>query len=151
MNGETFAAAAPERYAFFGVHLAFDDQHDVFVPDVPCANGAGATFDEAMEDAVMKLTCELEDLRIQGLPIPAASPRPAIEHVMRTYVVHPASGAGAPRGRDVVRVTSDPASVPHPSAEELEEIKRLSDEAWRSIVDAQRGRSVDLAERSSRP
>ena len=61
------------EYEFFAVHRTFDGFHDVFVPDIWCAAGAGDTFQEALHEAAVKLACEINGMRKKGLCIPHPS------------------------------------------------------------------------------
>ena len=65
-----------DRYTFFGVHnrCARDGNicHEIYVPGVGSATGAGDTLDEAMEAATEKLTFVLRDLQLHGFPMPTS-------------------------------------------------------------------------------
>ena len=130
-----------DAYSFCGVHRQFEDLHEVYVPDVPCAIGAGATFEEAMDEAVVKLSCQLLQMREEGLEVPKASLAQEVEEREvtergRKWHVEAASGYGAPRALRVVTVHSNFLKVPTPSDAELAELTRVASNMWRSIQDS---------------
>jgi predicted RNase H-like HicB family nuclease len=122
-----------DAYSFFGVHRQFEDLHEVYVPDVPCAIGAGATFEEAMDEVVVKLSCQLLQMREEGLEVPKASSAQEVEERGRKGHVEAASGYGPPVALRVVTVHSDFLKVPTPSDAELEQLTRVASDMWRSI------------------
>jgi predicted RNase H-like HicB family nuclease len=122
-----------DAYSFFGVHRQFEDLHEVYVPDVPCAIGAGATFEEAMDEVVVKLSCQLLQMREEGLEVPKASSAQEVEERGRKGHVEAASGYGPPVALRVVTVHSDFLKVPTPSDAELEQLTRVASDIWRSI------------------
>jgi predicted RNase H-like HicB family nuclease len=125
-----------DAYSFFGVHRQFEDLHEVYVPDVPCAIGAGATFQEAMDEVVVKLSCQLLQMREEGLEVPKASSAQEVEERGRKGHVEAASGYGPPVALRVVTVHSDFLKVPTPSDAELAQLTRVASDMWRSIQDS---------------
>lgn len=71
----------PERgiMKYWAVIEGDGDNYGVFVPDVLGAVGAGATAEEALVSASASLAVLLEDLREQGVPLPAATPREELD------------------------------------------------------------------------
>jgi hypothetical protein len=122
-----------DAYSFFGVHRQFEDLHEVYVPDVPCAIGAGATLDKAMDEAVIKLSCQLLHMREKGVDVPTASSSQEVEELGRQGHVEAASGYGPPVALQVVTVSSDSINVPKPSAAELAKLTLETSNIWRTI------------------
>ena len=123
-------------HTFFGVHRQFENLHEVYVPDVPCAIGAGATFEEAMDEATVKLSCQLLQMREEGLEVPKSSSAQEVEERGRKGHVEAASGYGQPVALRVVPVHSDFRKVPMPSDDEIAQLTMIASNIWRSIQDS---------------
>ena len=60
------------------IHKDPDSDYGVTVPDLPGCFSAGATFDEALDEAVEAVECHIEGLLLDGKPVPL--PRPVEYH-----------------------------------------------------------------------
>lgn len=56
------------------IHKDPDSEYGVSVPDLPGCFSAGATFDEALSEAVDAIECHLEGLLLDEEPIPPPQP-----------------------------------------------------------------------------
>jgi predicted RNase H-like HicB family nuclease len=56
------------------IHKDPDSDYGVSVPDLPGCFSAGATFDEALSEAVEAIECHLEGLLLDEEPIPPPQP-----------------------------------------------------------------------------
>ncbi|MFN3983131.1 MAG: type II toxin-antitoxin system HicB family antitoxin, partial [Caldilinea sp.] len=56
------------------IHKDPDSEYGVSVPDLPGCFSAGATFDEALSEAVEAIECHLEGLLLEEEPIPPPQP-----------------------------------------------------------------------------
>ncbi len=47
-----------------------DERYSVYVPDLPGCASMGDTYEEAIQNIREAVTCHLEGLRVDGLPVP---------------------------------------------------------------------------------
>ena len=135
---ERFICAPPvyeHAYTFCGVHnmCTRDGRscHEVYVPGVGSATGAGDTLSAALDAAREMLTLLLSDMQARGSPMPAAMDRNATEAYARARERDPVAGFTI-KFRGVVAVTTLPHyCVPELSEAEEETLRRDIRTIWR--------------------
>jgi hypothetical protein len=79
--------SADRVYSYFAVHNEVtlgeggDVVHDVYMPDTGFICGQGSTQEEAVADASVKLTYDIDDMAHRGAPVPAASTKERIDAI----------------------------------------------------------------------
>jgi predicted RNase H-like HicB family nuclease len=111
---EQFVDAHPayeDSYTFVGVHNECAREgrscHEVYVPGVRSATGAGGSQSEALEAAREMLTLLLHDMQMRGAPVPNSMSPSAAEAYAKTRAREPVAGFTV-RYRGVIAVKTLP-------------------------------------------
>jgi predicted RNase H-like HicB family nuclease len=124
-----------DSYEFWAVHREFEEFHEVFVPDINDAIGAGDTYEEAYSNSKFKLLCLLDRIKLIGEPIPKPSSMDNIREIAKRRVDEQIRDFPT-KSWNTVKVTVDIRNpVPILPEQELTEIKKLVMSIAKSIDD----------------
>jgi predicted RNase H-like HicB family nuclease len=131
--------AYADSYTFCGVHneCAMDGRrcHEVYVPGVRSATGAGDSLGEALDAAREMLTLMLGDMQARGDPMPAAMSLGDVETYARAREREPVAGFTV-EFRGLVAVETLPhCRVPELTEAEEEMVQNGIREVWRDEND----------------
>lgn len=108
-------------YEFWAVHRKFKNFHEVFVPDIDDAIGAGDTYEDAYQNAKFKLLCVLDHMKSMGKRIPQPSSKEII-HTIAKRTIDEQNRDFPTETFNIVTISVDMVPVPTLPEKELAEV-----------------------------